>query len=121
MNLFSIEEFAAKRRGDADEMEALLFPYVAKAMEAHPVEGWYNDLLAQVGLLYVDVFHDQGGTGQPDPPAAEFVADVRTTLDKTESPDDNTVDRVSTWLATAILNAGTQAAAAKDEEFLVLE
>src|SRR4029077_8079197 len=42
-------------------------------------------------------------------------------LDKTTAPDANTVNRISTWLSTAILNAGTQAATATDPEFLVME
>jgi hypothetical protein len=67
------------------------------------------------------VFHNEGGTGQPNPSAADFTAEVKTTLDKTENPTPATVDRISVWLATAILNAGTQAAAATDEEFLLME
>ena len=121
MIVLSIEEFAAKRRGDQDSMEKEIFPEVHQAIEAYPVEGWYNDLLAEVARLYLSVFHNEGGSGQPSPTAAEFTADVRTTLDKTKDPTPATVDRLSVWLATAILNAGTQAAAATDEEFLLME
>jgi hypothetical protein len=121
MIVLSVTEFAAKRRTDQDDMEKEIFPEVHQAIEAYPVEGWYNDLLQEVARLYLSVFHNEGGTGEPDPSAAEFTADVRTTLDKTKDPTPATVDRISVWLATAILNAGTQAAAATDEEFLVME
>jgi hypothetical protein len=121
MNTASIEQFAAKRRGDQDALEKDLYPYVAQAMKNHPADGWYNELLAVVARQYLSTFHTEGGTGEPNPSAADFVSEVRATLDKTQDPDTNTVDRVSVWLATAILNAGTQAAAATDEEFLVME
>jgi hypothetical protein len=119
--VLSIEAFAAKRRTDQDSLEKELFPYVSQAVEAYPVDGWYNDLLAEVARQYLSTFHNEGGTGQPKPTAADFTAEVRTALDKTKDPTSATVDRVSTWLATAILNAGTQAAADTDPEFLLME
>jgi hypothetical protein len=121
MIVLSLTEFAAKRRGDQDDMEKEIFPEVHQAIEAYPVEGWYNKLLAEVARLYLSVFHNEGGKGQPKPSVAEFTAEVRATLDKTKDPTDATVDRLSVWLSTAILNAGTQAAAATDEEFLLME
>jgi hypothetical protein len=117
----TIAEFAAKRRNDQDDLEKDLFPDVHLAIEAYPANDWYNDLLLEVARLYLSVFHNEGGTGQPNPSAADFTAEVKTTLDKTENPTPATVDRISVWLATAILNAGTQAAAATDEEFLLME
>jgi hypothetical protein len=121
MIVLSIEEFAAKRRGDQDSLETDLFPFVQTAMDAHPVEGWYNDLLTEVARQYLRVFRDEGGRPPVQPTAAEFTDSLKPTLDKTSDPDHNTVERVSVWLATAILNAATQAAAATDEEFLVME
>jgi hypothetical protein len=121
MRVFGREAFAAQRRGDQDAMEKELFPWVSQAMKRWPADDWYNELLAEVGRQYLATFHTEGGTGEPDPPVTDFLADVRTTLDKTQDPTPTTVDRVSVWLSTAILNAGTQAAAATDEEFLVLE
>ena len=116
----TIEEFAAQRRSDQDEMEKNLFPIVSEAMQAYPATGWYNDLLAEVTKLYVDTYHREGGTGRP-PGVEGFIKDVRATLDKTENPTAATADRVSTWLSTAVLNAATQEAAGDDEEFLVME
>lgn len=117
----TLVEFAAQRRGDQDTLEKDLYPFVAQAMKNWPAEGWYNELLAVVAREYLSTFHNEGGRGEPKPSAADFTAEVRATLDKTQDPDANTVDRVSTWLSTAILNAGTQAAADTDEEFLVME
>ena len=116
----TIEEFAAQRRDDQDEMEKTLFPVVSEAMQTYPATGWYNDLLAEVTKLYVDTYHREGGTGRP-PGVEGFIKDVRATLDKTENPTAATADRVSVWLSTAILNAATQEATADDEEFLVME
>src|SRR5262245_33982603 len=116
-----VVSFADRRRGDQDELEKTLFPFVQQAMDAYPVEGWYNDLLQEVARTYLEVFRREGGRTPVKPTAAEFTDSLKPTLDKTEDPDHNTTERVSVWLATAILNAATQAAAAQDEEFLVLE
>ena len=121
MRVYGREAFAAQRKGDQTSMEETLFPFVAQAMKKWPADDWYNELLAEVGRQYLSTFHTEGGKGEPDPPVTDFLADVRTTLDKTDNPTSATTDRVSIWLSTAILNAGTQAAAATDEEFLVLE
>lgn len=121
MIVLSLDNFAAKRRTDQEDLEQALFPTAHQAIEAYPVEGWYNDLLATVAQQYLSVFHAEGGTGQPSPSAADFTAEIRASLDKTEKPTDSTPTTISTWLATAILNAATQAAAATDEEFLLME
>jgi hypothetical protein len=118
--MLSIEAFAAARRTDQTDMEKTLFPAVADAMAHYPAQGWYNDLLKEVTRLYVDIYHREGGDGVPSGTEA-FVKNVRTTLDKTTDPDDTTVDRVSTWLATAILNAATMEAADSSGEFVVME
>jgi hypothetical protein len=116
----TIEEFAAQRRGDQDTMEKELFPEVSEALQVYPATNWYTDLLAEVSRLYIDIYHREGGSGRPRH-LDDFLRDVRDTLDKTENPTEATADRVSTWLATAVLNAATQEATADDEEFLVME
>jgi len=121
VRLVAIAEFAAQRRGDQDDMEKSLFPIVREAVDAFPVQGWYDDLIREATRQYLSVFHTEGGTGDPHPTGAEFAAEIRGALDKTKDPDANSVDRISTWLATAILNAGTSAAAQTDEEFVVME
>ena len=117
----TIEAFAAKRRTDQDSMEKDLFPLVREAVDRFPAQGWYDDLLREATRAYLSVFHNEGGKGDPRPSGAEFAAQLREALDKTKDPDHNSVDRISVWLATAILNAGTQSAAATDEEFLLME
>jgi hypothetical protein len=118
--LLSIEAFAAKRRGDQDDMEKEIFPEVSEALQVYPATNWYADLLAEVTRLYIDTYHREGGSGRP-PNIDTFIRDVRDTLDKTENPTEATADRISVWLATAILNAATQEAVADDEEFLIME
>src|SRR5262245_15542791 len=118
--MLSVAEFAAKRRTDQADMEQDLFAHVADAMQHYPAQGWYNDLLKEVARLYVDTYHREGGTGVPTG-TARFVESVRATLDKTKNPNDTTVDRVSTWLSTAILNAATLEASDSTGEFVVME
>ena len=120
MKFLSVEAFAAQRRTDQDDLEKTLFPIVAEAVKAYPVQGWYDELLRDVSRLYADTYHREGGSGTPNE-VDTFVKDVRDTLEKTDEPDDNTVDRLSIWLATAILNAATMEAAGDDEEFVVME
>ena len=118
---FTLASFAAQRRGDQDALEKDLFPLVSQAIDRYPAQGWYDDLLREIAVRYVDVYHREGGKGQPQPPASKFVQEIRDSLDKTEDPSDATPERISTSIATAILNAATQAAADADEEFVVLE
>lgn len=120
MRFSTIEAFAAQRRTDQDDMEKNLFPIVAEAVKTYPAQGWYDSLLKEVGRLYTDTYHREGGKGIPREIEA-FLRDVRDNLDKTTEPDDNTADRLSVWLATAILNAATMEAAGTDEEFVVME
>lgn len=122
MRIFaSLGAFASARRNDQGSLEKDLFPLVSQAIDRYPAQGWYDDLLREIAVRYVDVYHREGGKGQPQPPASEFVRGIRDSLDKTENPSDATPERVSTSIATAILNAATQAAADADEEFVVLE
>ena len=120
MIVMAVHEFAAQRRGDQDSMEKDLYPEVSEALQVYPATNWYAELLAEVTRLYVDTYHREGGSGRP-PGVEAFVRDVRNTLDKTESPTAATADRISVWLATAILNSATQEATADDEEFLLME
>src|SRR5215510_8914139 len=80
----TVAEFVAKRRGDQDELEKTLFPFVQQAMDAYPVEGWYNDLLQEVARDYLEVFRREGGRPPVKPSAAEFTDSLKPTLDKTE-------------------------------------
>lgn len=121
MIVMSVEEFAAKRRNDQTDLEDEIYPHVAQAIEDFGKTGWQADLLRFVQREYLQVFHREGGTGLPTPSAASFTADVSDTLDKTRNPTQETVNRISIWLSTAILNAGTQAAVNDDPEFVLME
>jgi hypothetical protein len=120
MIVMAVHEFAAERRGDQDSMEKDLYPEVSEALQVYPATNWYAVLLAEATRLYIDTYHREGGSGRP-PGVEAFIRDVRNTLDKTENPTAATADRISVWLATAILNSATQEAAADDEEFVVME
>lgn len=120
MRFATVVEFAAHRHTDQGDMEKTLFPVVAEAVKQFGQRGWYDDLLREVNLLYTETYHREGGRGLPSDDE-KFVADVKATLDKTKDPTDATADRISVWLATAILNAATMEATADDEEFTVME
>ena len=103
MIILSITEFAAKRRGDQDDLEKDLFPDVHQAIEAYPVEGWYNDLLKEVARLYLSVFHNEGGQGQPSP-ARHFSRTRRSRLVGRPAPR----SRAATGAATVGGSAGVR-------------
>ena len=110
MILFSIDEFAAKRRGDQDDHGEGPVPVRRPGAEGvpAPTAGTTTCSPTSPGRTCRHLPRE-GGKRAPKPSAADFTRRVRATLDKTKDPDHNTADRVSIWLATAILNAATQA------------
>lgn len=119
MIVFSIEEFAARRRKAQTNLEASLLLFVEQALAdlADGLEGWDDVLLGHLEAEFDDIYRDEGGVGTPSP--AKFINSLRPALAKTTPDSDAKV--IATWLSTALLNAATIAAVESDEEFLVLE
>lgn len=119
MIVASITEFTTRRRADQEKLEARLLPFVKRALKRFPAGGWSNALLREVARQYATIYTAEGGVGRVS--SAAFRAQVKATLDKTDKPVDATAERLALWLATAILNSSTQAAAKSDPEPIVLE
>lgn len=119
MILFAIEEFVARRRKKQEDVERRIRRYTDEAVEALGLGlgNWSDDLTAFLVALFAEVYTEEGGEG---PARSErFIADIVKALEHT-TPESNPV-LMSVWLSTATLNAATSAAAATDDEFLVME
>lgn len=122
MIVLALEEFAAKRRTKQADVEKMLHPYVARALDGKVNTDGYREVIEAVRAAWNQTYGEESGREKAQVPA-EFVDVVRDTLAKTDRPrsDETTVTTIATWLATAIVNHATLAAAADDEETLVLE
>jgi hypothetical protein len=121
MELFAIEEFAARRRTAQENLEAGLIGTVRAALDRlrEGDKNWADPLTSRVGQEFGKVFREEGGEGGYVRPLNRFLSDVKKTLAKTTTDSDPV--NIATWLATAILNSATMAAADTDPEPLVME
>lgn len=119
MIVFSIEEFAAKRRKAQEDVERELEPYTSGALDMlnEGLADWAEPLLAHLAIEFQRIYADEGGAGTAK--ADKFLAAISEALEKTTPESDAKV--IATWLSTALLNAATMAAVESDEEFLVME
>lgn len=118
MKVFSAEEFAARRRKAQTDLENELRPHVEEALSDTDTHGW-AELLGAVEHVYSVAYRDEGGDHSDTPPR-EFINDLEEALGET-SGDEHTADRITVWLATAVLSQATIRAAADDPEELFLE
>jgi hypothetical protein len=116
MNLFSLEEFSAKRRKAQADIEARLRPVVEKAVDLSTDTSGWDDLLSVVQDVYFDAYQDEAGDVPKRGLDSKFREALRQTLRKTKDRNEATVDRVTVWLATAILSEATEQAAVDDPE-----
>jgi hypothetical protein len=121
VNVLGLEEFSAKRRARQSAIEEDLRPVVKEALSVEQDTSGWNELLALVSALYQEVYSEESGeTGRR--PDTRWINRLRETLRKTKPPRDTaTVDRISIFLATAILSEATAQAALDDPEELFLE
>lgn len=98
-----LEAFAAQRDTLLTSQADLLKPIVADTLGD---ESWPMDVLDASQDIYRDVFDAEGGPGRRR--WTTFVVQLRASLSKaTEPHDENQVDRIATWLATALVNKAT--------------
>lgn len=118
----SITEFTARRRSAAERIEQALRPLVERALDGTVNTDGYAELMAAIAAQWRIAYAEESGTEAPRIPP-QFRNDILRTLritDRTRS-DQHTVDRISMWLATAILSHSTVTAADDDDEELFLE
>jgi hypothetical protein len=121
MNLFSIEEFASRRRSAQSRIEEALRPVVEEGVDLGvDTHGW-NEVLDAVEEQY-EIAYREDADGDPPTLFNGWKAELRETLRKTTSPrDETTVNNISIWLATWVLSQASIAAANEDTEELLLE
>jgi hypothetical protein len=118
--VLALEEFAAKRRTAQEDLEKALRPRVQEAVDlGQNTRGW-DELLTLVRTLYMETYAEESGD-KPRRPDSRWTGKVLTTLRRTKNRDKNSVERITVWLATAILARATAAAAQDDPEDLFLE
>lgn len=119
---FSLEEFAARRRGAQARIEEALRPLVRRALDgAENTRGW-NELLDEVSAQWRTIYAEErgrGGAGMPRAMRQELGEALKKT-NRAESTD-ATVDRIAVWLSTAVLAHATMTASDDDEEELFVE
>ena len=114
------EEFAAKKRGAMTGIEEALRPIVTEAVDLTTDTGGWTELLHAIEEQYGLAYRDE--TGDTGTPPEGFLDAIHETLRLTKSPrTEATVDRIVTWLATAILSEATIQASVDDPEELFLE
>jgi hypothetical protein len=117
-----MEEFAAKRRGAQTRIEDHLRPLVRRALDGGVNTDGYRELMQAIRDEWETAYTEESGAKGASMPS-KFRIDVYRTLLKTDraASDKNTVERISVWLATAILSNSTLTAAKDDPEDLFVE
>lgn len=101
----SIEEFAAQRDPILRTIADRLRPGVDAALASHD---WY-DLMQEMNRIFEEVYEAEGGPGDPSFSQGITILD---SLERTHVTGKETqAERITTWLATAIVGAATDAAA----------
>ena len=121
MIALSFEEFAGKRRTSQERIEDALRSEVERALDGGINTGGYGDLMAAVRREWSSAYEEESGSRRAIP---QRLQDIFTrTLRKADkaTSDENTVARITTWLATAIISSSTVEAANDDPEEIFLE
>ena len=122
MIVLALEQFAARRRSAQERIEEALRAIVDRAIDGTVNTDGYAELLNEVRAQWRIAYADEAGSTRGHIPG-EFIEQVRETLSRTDrtKADANTVERITVWLATAILSHATITASDDDEAELFLE
>jgi hypothetical protein len=105
-----LEAFAAERDTLLTSQADLLKPIIADTLGD---ESWPMEVLDAAQDIYTDVFEAEDGPGRRR--WTTFVVQLRASLDKATEPHDaSQVDRIATWMATAVVNKATLDAGGAD-------
>jgi 8-oxo-dGTP pyrophosphatase MutT (NUDIX family) len=120
--LLALEEFTAKRRTAQERIEEALRPIVERSLDTQTDTSGWTELLNEVADQWRAVYAEESGRSGPGMSAA-FRAELRNVLQKTDRTkhEEATVDRITVWLATAILSQATMVASDDDSEELFVE
>lgn len=105
-------EFAAARRGVLDRAEGVVRPVVAEALSHYGQRLWANPIMVVASDLFRQMVQEEGGSARANStPYREVLA---ASLARLSEPDDTTVDRLTTMVATSAVNAATSVVAEQD-------
>lgn len=121
MIALSLVEFASRRRTAQARIEEALRLEVERALDGSINTDGYADLMTEIREQWSLAYGEEMGQSKPLPERlrAMFIKALRKT-DQANSTE-ATVDRITTWLATAILSSSTVEAAQDDPEEILLE
>ena len=118
---FSLEQFAADRRGVLDRAEQYLAEAVASAIARWGDAHWFEPILQRAEDLFDRSFVEEAGGGEAITARDRLIEDLRDVLDKTGEPRPFTGETLARYVATATVNAATEAAVAFSGDVLVME
>jgi 8-oxo-dGTP pyrophosphatase MutT (NUDIX family) len=122
MILFGVEEFATRRRTAQQRIEDALRPVVAEAADLTTDTNGWDPVLDEVFNQFLFAYRDESGEAPGRGPHRGWRQELLNTLQKTTAPrDENTVERITVWLATWILSQATIQASKDDADDLFLE
>lgn len=122
MIVLALAEFSSRRRSAQERVENAIRPVVRRSLDGTVNTDGYSELLGEVRDQWRIAYADEAGSTRGHLPG-QFIDDIRTTLTKTDraKSDANTIERITVWLATAILSHATVTASDDDPEELFLE
>lgn len=112
-----IEEFAAQRRTEQDDLIEILLPIITEALthlnDEREDGNWFDTIIAAVRTEYAKVFKEQGG--ERITLRAAMIRRIIAALNNIDEPLSSTAQSTATALAVAVLNFATlDAAKGKD-------
>lgn len=115
MIVLSLEEFAAKRRGDQERLEEALLPAAITAIERlrEGDEFWSLGLIGEAFTAWRRILAQEGGQSLPARRLFTRWANETSEALRKSTPDSDP-ELIATWLATSVLNSATMAAADQD-------
>lgn len=109
-------EFAAKRKTVLEDAEKYFRAIVEDALAELGQDGWYEPILVRVEEQFDKVYREEAGSGSNAGKRRKLIAGLTKSLAKTKANSKDTPARISSFLATATVNAATEAAALDGDE-----
>lgn len=121
----TVDAFASQRKGLLSSTDARLEPHVRDALRRVGLPSWQSPLVRAAAEVFDEVVNTEadGWTQELDSLRKEFQRELSDTLEKTKKADsaefDKQVDRITKWVSTMAINAGTEAATSTDPDPVV--
>lgn len=119
------DTFASKRRTLLESTDSRLQPHVKDALRRIGLPSWQAPLIRAASEIFEEVANTEsdGWSQELDSLRNEFQRELHEALDKTKKVDkekfDQQVERITKWVSTMAINAGTEAATSTDPDPVV--